>query len=313
MQRIPLFLFLLFCACTHPGTVERERDWKGWPEVWRIRGGGLEVVLSPAVGRMLSFGFEDGENLLWEIPENRGEKKRDPADYWSWPNPGGDWLWPMQQSEWVRLGIPAKWLWPPPALFADAPWTAKELGPAALELSLEIGAPLHLRMTRRFQLSDREPGVLRIQQRMQRTGPSDIPVTLWHITQMPNPRVVRFEVPEGTAFPGGPPVLSRTAIEAESFRREPGMWVFDPAQATQGKTGGDGRWIEAEQADWILRIEAIGGREGGTFPDKGCSLALVKGNGAPFVELETMSVERLLAAGEVLENELVYTLRRVAP
>jgi hypothetical protein len=293
------------------GCVQVPRDippesWRGWPEVWTLRGGGLEVRLLPARGRMIPLAETGGGNLLWELPEMRGVMERDRENRWSWPNPGGDWLWPVQQSEWHRLGVPDKWRWPPPAVFDDRPWTVRRESPGVVEMRLEVGEPLRVRLTRRFVLSDREPGVLRVRQRIERMGESDIPVTLWHITQVPTPREVRFEHPADSAFADGVHRIGAEEVNPASLRREEGMWIWDPSKTGRCKFGTDGRWLEAELEGGMLRIEARGGRGGGMFPDGGCSLALVKGKGGDFVELETMSVERNPEVGGVLENELVY-------
>jgi hypothetical protein len=297
------------CGCVHHPEIEQGKHWQGWPEVWHVRGGGLELVLLPARGRMIHLSEVGESNLLWELPDERGVMERDAEDYWSWPNPGGDWLWPVQQSEWHRLGVPDKWRWPPPAQFDDQPWTARKLVDGSVEMTLEVGDPLHVRLTRRFVLSDAHPGVLRVEQSVVRTAPSEIPVTLWHLTQAPLPEEIVFESPEGSAFANAVREMGRRPLDPVSLRREENRWRWDLSRTGPCKIGNDGRWMEAIYPEYRLRIEAVGGREGGEFPDGGCSLTLVKGGTEDFVELETLSVERMLAPGERIENVLVYRIK----
>ena len=49
---------------TAPG-VERT-SWGGWPEAYRLTNGEAELVVVPAVSRILHYGFAGGTNLLWQ-------------------------------------------------------------------------------------------------------------------------------------------------------------------------------------------------------------------------------------------------------
>ena len=64
------------------------------PELQCLSNGQFEIVVSPAIGRIVSYGPVHGPNVLWEHP---GAAEA-PTPFRGWINWGGDkvWLWPEQ-------------------------------------------------------------------------------------------------------------------------------------------------------------------------------------------------------------------------
>jgi hypothetical protein len=48
-------------------------DYHGWKDAVEISDGESRLVVVPSIGRILVYGFADGENVLWENPECRGK------------------------------------------------------------------------------------------------------------------------------------------------------------------------------------------------------------------------------------------------
>src|SRR5690242_3564273 len=97
-------LVLTSCSQSHsspspaasPVTVE-QITYKGWPNAWRVRNPECELVVVPAVSRVMHFSLTAGPNVLWENPDLAG--KTFPTDDGTWHNIGGEKLWPTQQKE----------------------------------------------------------------------------------------------------------------------------------------------------------------------------------------------------------------------
>ncbi len=83
-------------------------SWGGWSDAYRLTNGTIEVVVVPASGRILHYGYTGAANLLWQNASAVGGLPWRPG---TWTNYGGSktWIWP--QEDWpARTGSG----WPPP-------------------------------------------------------------------------------------------------------------------------------------------------------------------------------------------------------
>ena len=93
-------------------------DYKGWKDACMMRNRTATLIFVPQIGRIMHYGLNDGENVLWENPELEGNLPDTLNHGKDWRNYGGDKLWPAPQ---------ARWGWPPsPTL---------DRGGAAVEIS----------------------------------------------------------------------------------------------------------------------------------------------------------------------------------
>src|SRR4051794_41907296 len=60
---------------TKPVSIEKTA-YQGWPEAYRLSNGRVEVVVVPAVGRIMRYGPVGGPNLLWENSKLAGRPAR---------------------------------------------------------------------------------------------------------------------------------------------------------------------------------------------------------------------------------------------
>jgi hypothetical protein len=115
---------------------------------------------------------------------------------------GGDWMFPVAQAHWPdRFGN----RWPPPPFLDGLPWQGhawiSDDGAQHALLTLEVGAPLHIRLHRALRV-DPITATVTIRQRMERTAASDIPMTLWNISQVPDAQRVLMPVDDDSDLPG---------------------------------------------------------------------------------------------------------------
>ena len=280
-------------------------DTAHWPNQRFLENEYLRVVVVPETGRITHLSRNAGENLLRQDKSLIGNTEIPPGR-WDWNNHGGDWLWPVAQDRWEMLGVDRRW--PPPALFEYAPWSAVQDTDGEILLWLDVGEPLNILVSRRIFFDPENPKHLIIEQSILRTAPSDIPVCLWQIAQMGQASDVEMKVPETTRHPGGVHHIQGPAPEQDAVILQPKTLRVQVAGAKGAKLGTDGTRISGRNPAGSLHIEVFNGDEPGELPDGGCSLALAIDRGGEYAELETMSVERNLAAGERLNNRLVYRL-----
>lgn len=130
------------------------------PELLRLRGDGVEVIIAPLLGgRMLSMRLGEHE-FLWHNPALLGprfELLTDPvalpadAGFGDWQNWGGDKTWPAPQG----WNGPDEWPGPPDAVLDAGSYEILEGGPGNVLLESAFDARTGLRIRRDIRV---EPG-----------------------------------------------------------------------------------------------------------------------------------------------------------
>jgi hypothetical protein len=171
-------------------------DYHGWP-AQALRNGRVEVVVVPAIGRLMSFGFAgDGgaSNPLWRhgqlgpalAPDENG-----------WINFGGDKAWPAPQADWARMAGTG---WPPPATFDARAYTTAAVDGSRVELSSGVDPAYGMRVRRTVRLDDDH---MIVETAYEKVTGAPIRVAVWTITQLASPDRVFALLPERSAFAGG--------------------------------------------------------------------------------------------------------------
>lgn len=286
----------------------------GHTNAFVLRNDRIEVVILPSLGRIATLRLIDGENLVRFDGDLASRHIEGSAD--EWRNFGGDWIWPVSQAHWGRLfGLN----WPPQPFIDGLPWTGNAWvggdGSQSCRVSIDIGAPLHVRLQRTFRI---DPGssVVTIRQRAESTGVSEAPITLWNITQIGGALRVALPVDADSRFTGGVKILDFAPPAADLLTRTVGgVVVLDTARGTEHKLGSDSArgWIAAQKGDVLVveRAETI--NPGGEFPDGGCRVEVYANSGLGYAEIETLSEERVLNPGESIENVLTISLQQIEP
>ena len=276
----------------------------GWPHAFRLQNDQAEAVIVPAVGRLVHFAPLGDESLFRLDPALQG---RTPAEGDAFFNVGGDWMWPVAQARWGQLSGDGK-DWPPPAPIADGAWTGSAWtdadGAQCVLMTREYGAPLHLLASRLFRLAPGS-GTLVVQQRLERTAESDVPVVLWNVSQIARAERIALPIEKNSRF--------RTGLIALMGRRPPreqmvsctdsSVYLVRPGAET--KLGSDSLrgWIAASRGTNAV-FESVANSVTGEYPDGGCVVEVYSNEGLGYSEIETLSPETALAPGAVLENVL---------
>jgi hypothetical protein len=167
-------------AAAAPVTVTRV-NYHGWPGAYRLANGTVDLVIVPAVGRILRYGFLGGPNALWENPAVAGKPGQFTGD---WNNIGGDKIWPWPQDEWEKRTGRA---WPPPPATDQAVHQAFVVKPDTVRLVSPVVAGYGLRIVRDIRLAPTGTQVT-ITSRFEKIRPgADFPTGVWSITQVPVP------------------------------------------------------------------------------------------------------------------------------
>jgi len=271
----------------------------GWTGSLTLNNGLVEVVVVPAVGRVMQFRFVGEDDVFWENPRLFG-KVADPRSE-EWLNFGGDKVWPSPQSDWQALTGRG---WPPPASFDSAPFEARMVA-QEIEMVSPVDPNYGIRVRRRVSLDPKQP-VLKITTVFEKVSGNPVKVSIAVITQVRDFERVYVALPEKSRFSQGYRHLN---FEVPQDLKTNGRWLsLTRARNFKAQIGSDGGtmlWVSDKHA---LRIEAplVAGAE---YPNQGCS-TVVYTNEDPdaYAELETFTPLRTLKAGEQMEQTNTYTL-----
>lgn len=269
----------------------------GWPAAFSLKNAACEAVVVPSIGRIVAVIPTDGSNLLHLATALAGRDPAMPELRDRWANFGGAWFWPVAQSHWATLqkagSNPARLL--DGRAWEGRAWKAAD-GSRVCRLTIEFGPPLNCRAIRTVRVG-RFGATVRIQQRIERTGPSEIPVALWSVAQVASPlRVI---------LPGTPPLrtVAFAAPPAGSDVAASGARVYHV------ELGGEHRLASDAPAHWIAadlgRHLVIQRMESSTnaAPDAATAIAYVH-RGSPYGEIELTGKDHALAPGAAIENTI---------
>ena len=270
-----------------------------------LRNGHTEVVVVPAIGRVMSLGFAgDGgaSDPFWRhgqlgpglAPDENG-----------WINYGGDKAWPAPQSDWERVFGKG---WPPPVTFDAAAHTANQNG-TAIELVSPVDPACGLRIRRSLTLQDELALIHTVYEKVE--GPP-VRVAVWTITQLVSPERMFALLPAQSAFPGGhrstlPAAPKDLTVEGRllGLARHPTEKTMIVNDADALLWVGPGRDLLIENVG-TQPADKAAPRPGGahaqiyTSPD----------GAEPYVELELMGPLVELAPGQSSEMDVRYRLIR---
>jgi hypothetical protein len=171
-----------------------ERPYHQWTESAFLSNGKVEVVIVPAVGRVMQFRFAgQEEGPFWENRALDG-KSPDPASK-EWGNFGGDKSWPSPQGDWPRITGRG---WPPPGAFDSMPVELKQEGDDVVLIS-KVDSHYGIRERRRISLAPSE-AQMRIVTEYEKTEGPPVKTGVWVITQFQHPERVFIPVPAKTLF-----------------------------------------------------------------------------------------------------------------
>ena len=283
-----------------------------WTNALTLGNEALSVTLGPDTGRILEIRPAGGKNLLHLNETHDGWTPT--TNDTGFVNLGGDWLWPAAQSRWESVTGAD---WPPPPWVADAPWTGHgwitDDGWRHARMARSYPPPLGIEVQREIQLHPSN-AFFRVHQRAARNAEGTVPACLWQISQLDAPDLVIMAVsPLETAIPPGYRFLMNKPPR-KTMKPVYDTLVITPDTEGMWKIGTDSRrrWIAGIKDGFLVLEKQTGAHGGREFPDGGCLIeAYISGDGK-YVEIESLSDERLLGAeGDALENTIEITVQPV--
>ncbi len=287
-------------------------DFHGWTNALRIANEVLEVVVVPEIGRIAHVSWRDGPNLL-RLDEQWFGQAADDVEQDGWINYGGDWLWPVPQPQWPLFQENA---WPPGRLLDGRSWSGRawetEEGQQYAMMTQQFGDPLNIQVSRTVVL-DAANGRFEVRQRATAVAPTEIPISLWQVSQLPAADWGILPVDEDTAFDKGYRVLMNEAPDYTILTRHGEVWVYQAGES-EHKIGVDSprQWIAAIKGDTLFTLRAEPRDGEGTYPAGACTIELYANTGPNrYIELETRSIEQPLDSDESISNVLYFQLHRL--
>lgn len=296
-------------AVGRTGITIRTVDYHGWPNSLILGNDEAEVVVVPAIGRIMQFrpaGATTGP--FWENSALNG-RMPDPASP-EWLNFGGDKAWPAPQADWPKVTGRA---WPPPPAFDSMPHEARIDG-NAIELISPVDPFYGIRIHRRIWLDSRRSMML-VTTRFEKVQGPPQTVSIWVVTQFKEPALACARVPLQSIFPDSYVKLSDALPRGLQVDRRFLSLARDPAEAH--KIGLDSNtlgWVGPFQG-WRRRDLALSVRidsprvPGAEYPDHQSNAQIYTNpNPLAYVELEMLGPLKTLHPGDEIERTSIYSL-----
>lgn len=274
-------------------------DYQGWTNSYFMTNGEVEVIVVPAVARVMQFRMTgDDSGVFWINSDLLG--KHPDAKKNEWENFGGDKTWPAPQEDWQQtIGRS----WPPPLGFDARPMEAKIEGDE-LVLTSKPDADYGIEIVRRVALKP-EATVMTITTEYRKVSGKPVNVAVWVITQMRDPQQIFALLPETPLFPGGYKQIMGPAPKDVHVGGRLVSVSRDPKEEINiGTDSSSLLWVGA---DYIVRIDSE--RTPGEYPTSGCSAYLYTNpDRAPYIELETTGPVQTMKVGDTIQRTNTYTI-----
>jgi hypothetical protein len=274
--------------------------YNGWRDSYQISNSKAEIVVVPALGRVMQFRLAGEEGVFWENQELIGRKPQPQSP--DWLNFGGDKTWPAPQTNWLQLTQRA---WPPPPAFDSMPLSTSII-PGGVELVSPVD-PHYGIQTRRQVILDSVDPRMTITTQYEKIEGKPVKVSIWVITQMKDPVGIFLPIPKGSIFPAGYSKQS-TGIP-QDLKVKDGLLYLTRGTQSNEKIGTDSDTLIWLGKKHILQIKSL--RQPKTeYPDNGSSAEVyTNADPLPYIELETLGPLKTLKVGDKIEQTNYYTLR----
>lgn len=286
----------------------------GWKDALRLTNGTVEVVVVPALGRILRYGFVKGVNLIWEDPALSGQ----PANAKTSPRFGGNKAWPWPQEEWpLFIGH----TWPPPPEADQAAFQASVLKPDTVRLKSMPLVGFGVTIIRDVRLAQKGTRVT-ITTQLERTEPepSKKPLAAWSITPVVAPDTLLVQLSPRSPLPNNyKPLGAFDPFASVTAKNGILQIVRNPEKAS--KIGIDGEAFGAIYGDilWLLSNQtphrsgqALPGERLQVYADTDKRADAARGV-PPYMELEMTSPRRpLTRRGDAVSLTEVWELQKLA-
>ena len=279
----------------------QKQSYHGWNDALVMSNGLVEAIIVPSIGRVMQFRFVGEAGVFWENEALAGKPVNAASN--DWGNFGGDKSWPAPQSEWPKITPRA---WPPPVAFDSMPCTAAIKG-NTVELTTPIDPHYGIRVVRTISLDARQP-VMNIKTAYEKVEGDARKVSIWVITQLPEPVMVYVPLPANSINANGYVLQSKAA--PPSLKREGNLVSLTRDAKTAYKIGTDASTMLWIGEQFAVRIDSPR-QPNAEHPDQSSSAEIYTNpDPLPYVELETLGPLHEMKKGDLIERMNRYTLNR---
>ncbi len=276
-------------------------EYHAWKEAVILTNGVAEVIVVPAIGRVMQFHFAGEDPVLWE---NRAlDGKPGAKDEENWTNFGGDKSWPSPQAEWPQLIGRG---WPPPFTFDQVPMKA-EVSSGAVILESPVDPQYGIRERREIRLDDSKP-VMQITTTYEKVTGDPVKVGIGVITQLRDPQRAFMVLPEKSQFPKS--YVHLQFYLPENLTVKDGLVSLTRGRNIESQIGSDASALIWMNEKYVLRIDSprVNGAE---YADQGSNTIIYTGaDPFPYVELETFGPLSTMKVGDKIQRTNTYALSR---
>ncbi|BAY82862.1 hypothetical protein NIES267_23470 [Calothrix parasitica NIES-267] len=277
----------------------RKINYQGWEDSYILSNSQVEAVIVPAIGRIMQFRFQGGENAFWEDSQIYGKVPNPKSE--EWDNFGGDKTWPAPQSEWESI---TKISWPPPDTFDSVPLKV-EVQENELTLISEVDPFYGIRFYRQIALEPNQP-IMKITTTFEKVEGDSQQVSVWTITQFNEPVSVFAAIPQNSIFPQG--YNKQSDDLPANLKVQNGILSLTRDEDKAHKIGSDAStllWVGEKTA---VRMDSPR-IDKAIYPDNNSSSEIYTNyNPKTYVELEFLGPLQTLEVGGKIDLTVTYTL-----
>lgn len=289
-------------------------SYRGWKDSYKLFNDAIEVVVVPAIGRIMYFGYKNDKNILWNNEDLFGHTLPDGKPMTKdnkiiWANFGGDKVWPIQEDERLRIN---GYRWPPDHWF-DGSEQKVDITGKSLKITSPVSEYNGARCVREIILGNKGDELTinqTIEKVKQVTDRSIEPInfTIWNVTQIHPPLMALFNLNPNSRHPARYVMIKQNTID--NFYVHDNIGVLFPDKYKEQKAGADSdHWLAAVVDDLVFaEFFQLQGDE--AYPDHGLSAEVY--TEPTYTELELLSPLKHLTVGESLKYTIVWRLHKLS-
>jgi len=286
-------------------------EYNGWNESYEITNGLIKVVVVPAIGRIMHYGFTDSDNILWHDPTFYGKTLPYGQPYMKngsmeWANFGGDKVWPTEQSQFPNINGHS---WPPDHWFDGGAHKAEQIT-NGIKITSQVSKYCGASIEREITLDPNSPELF-IKQTIKKVKQAEkasvepIDFTIWNVTQIRSPQIALINLNPSSALANRIYTWSEEAAGNLSISGD--VAAFVPGANSQ-KAGADSdHWLGAIVGNAVIgeffRLQA------GEYPDGGLSAEVY--TSPQYTELELLSPFAALGIGQSTQFDISWRLHKL--
>ncbi|MBN1558905.1 hypothetical protein JW998_01555 [candidate division KSB1 bacterium] len=286
--------------------------YSGWNDAYEMTNGLVKVVVVPAIGRIMYYGFSDGVNILWNNPSFYGKTLPYGQPYRengavTWANFGSDKVWPTEQSQFPVIN---GYSWPPDHWFDGGAHAADEIA-NGVRLSSQVSNYCGAQSSREIVL-DPHSSELTISQtikkvkKAQNSSVEPIDYTIWNVTQIRSPKMALFNLNPQSRLE------NRIYLWQEGARANLAtsgdIATFVPHPSNSHKAGADSDFWLAAIVDNVV-IGEFFRLQAGVYSDNGLSAEVF--TCPDYTELELLSPFARLNVGQTMHFDISWRLSKL--